>query len=97
MAYKKRYWVYIMTNRWHTVLYAGVTNNINRRTFQHKSGTGGVFTRKYNVNKLVYIETTDSIRDAIAREKQIKAGSRKKKFALIAGVNPEWKDLSEEE
>ena len=96
MSVKKKYWVYIMTNRWNTVLYIGVTNNITRRVMQHKSGKGGLFTRKYNLGKLVYIEMTDDILSAIRREKQLKAGSREKKNALITSVNPEWRDLSDE-
>jgi len=96
MAHKRQYWVYIMTNRWHTVLYVGVTNNITRRTSEHKSGNGGMFTRKYNADRLVYVETIGSILSAIEREKQLKAGSREKKLALINAVNPEWRDLSED-
>jgi putative endonuclease len=96
MARKREYWVYIMTNRWHTVLSTGVTNNITRRSSEHKSGMGGEFTRKYNVGKLFYLESTDSIRDAIRREKQVKAGSRAKKIALINSVDPGWKDLRDE-
>jgi putative endonuclease len=97
MPHKEQYWVYIMTNRWRTVLYVGVTNNIIRRVSEHKSGQGGVFTRKYNIVRLVYIETTDNVRAAIEREKQIKAGSREKKIGLINSINPDWNDLSEEE
>jgi putative endonuclease len=96
MARKRQYWVCILTNRRHTVLYTGVTNNIVRRIAEHKSGKGGMFTNKYNVNKLVYLETTGDIRTAIAREKQIKAGSREKKIALITSTNPEWGDLAED-
>jgi putative endonuclease len=97
MPAKRQYWVYIMTNRWHSVLSTGVTNDIARRVAEHKSGKGGWFTRKYKVAKLVYVESTNSIRSAIQREKQINAGSREKKIELIHGVNPEWKDLSVEE
>jgi putative endonuclease len=96
MSVKRQYWVYIMTNRWHTVLHTGVTNNITRRVSQHKSGKGGAFTRTYNVDRLVYVETTGDILAAIRREKQIKGGSREKKIALIMAVNPEWRDLSNE-
>jgi putative endonuclease len=94
MSAKKQYWVYIMTNRWHTVLYVGVTNNITRRVAQHKSGKGGIFTQKYNINRMVYLETTNDILAAIQREKQIKGGSSEKKIASIESVNPEWRDLS---
>jgi len=85
-----------MTNAHHTVLYTGVTNNLKRRVFQHKNGEGGVFTKKYNVHKLVYYEVGDDIHFAIMREKQIKAGSRQKKIDLIECLNPEWKDLYDE-
>jgi putative endonuclease len=85
-----------MTNAHHTVLYTGVTNNLYRRVLEHRSGTGGGFTSKYNVNKLVYFECGSDVNLAIAREKQIKAGSRKKKIELINTMNPEWKDLFEE-
>jgi putative endonuclease len=96
MARQKQYWVYIMTNRRHTVLYVGVTGDITRRVSQHKCGRGGVFTHKYNVDLLVYVETTADILAAIRREKQIKGGSRKKKMSLIESVNSEWRDLSVE-
>lgn len=85
-----------MTNTHNTVLYTGVTNNLARRVYEHKNGLGGVFTKKYNVNKLVYYEVGDNIHATIAREKKIKGGSRKKKLDLINSVNPEWKDLFEE-
>jgi putative endonuclease len=93
---KKQYCVYIMTNSRHTVLYTGVTNDLLRRVEEHKNGTGSSFTKKYNVNKLVFYESGDDINLAVAREKQLKAGSRKKKIELINSINPEWKDLSEE-
>ena len=85
-----------MTNSRHTVLYTGVTNDLLRRVEEHKNGTGSSFTKKYNVNKLVFYESGDDINLAVAREKQLKAGSRKKKIELINSINPEWKDLSEE-
>jgi putative endonuclease len=88
-----QYYVYIMTNTHHTVLYTGVTNDLKRRTHEHREGLGGGFTSKYNVRKLVYYEITQDVRAAIAREKQIKAGSRRKKIDLVNGMNPEWKDL----
>ena len=90
---KKEYCVYIMTNSRHTVLYTGVTNDLLRRVEEHKNGTGSAFAKKYNVNKLVFYESGDDINIAIAREKQIKAGSRQKKINLIESMNPEWKDL----
>jgi len=93
---KRQYCVYILTNVNHTVLYTGVTNDLKRRVFQHKHKEGGVFTKRYNVNKLVFYEIGDDIQIAIMREKQIKGGSRQKKIDLINDVNPEWKDLYDE-
>lgn len=92
----KVYAVYIMTNKRHTVLYTGVTSNLIRRTYEHRNKVCEGFSTKYNCNKLVWFETTESIESAINREKQIKAGSRKKKVALINQQNPEWNDLYEE-
>lgn len=88
-----QYFIYIMTNINNTVLYTGITNNLHRRVLEHKSGKGSAYTRKYNATKLVYFEQGTDVRAAILREKQIKAGSRKKKLALINSMNPEWKDL----
>ncbi|MGB4773866.1 MAG: GIY-YIG nuclease family protein [Daejeonella sp.] len=90
-----QYFVYIITNKMNTVLYTGVTNDLERRVFEHKNKLTTGFTSKYNCNKLVYFEEYQWIDDAIAREKQIKAGSRKKKIDLINKDNKEWKDLSE--
>jgi putative endonuclease len=92
----KEYAVYIMTNAHNRVLYTGVTNNLKRRVYEHKTGIGGIFTRRYNIVKLVYYEFGDNIHTAIAREKQIKAGSRQKKLDLINHLNPAWNDLYEE-
>ena len=89
-------YVYILTNPYHTVLYIVVTNNLVRRISEHKAGAVEGFTKKYNVNKLVYFETSPDIKQAIEREKQLKAGSRAKKMALINEMNPEWHDLLEE-
>lgn len=86
----------MMCNRWRTVIYTGVTNDLIRRVSQHRDGTGSEFAKRYNVNRLVYYETTDDVYAAITREKQIKAGSRAKKLALIESQNPEWKDLFDE-
>ncbi len=91
---ERRYYVYIMTNKWNTVLYTGVTKDLRRRVGEHKAGLGAGFSSMYKVHKLVYIEPFDSARSAIAREKQIKAGSRLKKLELIRGANPGWRDLS---
>lgn len=85
-----------MTNKNNTVIYTGVTNDLNRRVFEHKEKLVAGFTKKYNVNKLVYFESTNDVYSAIQREKQIKAGSRKKKIDLINSINPEWKDLHNE-
>lgn len=89
----KQYHVYIMTNRHNGVLYTGVTNDLRRRTYEHRTGHGGGFTSRYKVDKLVYYEISGSAEAAIAREKQIKAGSRQHKLDLIEGMNPEWRDL----
>ncbi|GIV62877.1 MAG: GIY-YIG nuclease family protein [Chloroflexota bacterium] len=91
-----RYFTYILTNAYHTVLYTGVTNDLIRRVTEHKNGTGSKFTSHYRVCKLVYYEVTESAESAIGREKQIKGWSRAKKVSLIESANPEWKDLSDE-
>ena len=93
----RQYCVYIMTNRYNTTLYTGVTNNLKRRVYEHKSGTGSAFTKRYNLIKLVYYEMTNDINAAIFREKQIKAGSRQKKIDLVNSMNPEWRDLYDDE
>ena len=92
----KNYYVYIMTNKGNSVLYTGVTNNLERRVYEHKNKVVDGFTGRYNINKLVYFEEYNNINDAIAREKQIKGGSRKKKIELIEKDNPKWRDLSED-
>ncbi|EEI82505.1 GIY-YIG nuclease family protein [Anaerococcus tetradius] len=88
------YYVYILSNYNNKVIYTGVTNNLERRLYEHKHHLADGFTSKYNVNKLVYFETGDSIDGAIAREKQIKSYRREKKDAIVNSVNPDWKDLS---
>ena len=94
---RKRCFIYILTNKNHTVLYTGVSSNLPKRLEQHRTGFyAKSFTHRYNVTELVYYEKFSSIVAAIAREKQIKAGSRQKKIDLINSLNPEWKDLSEE-
>jgi putative endonuclease len=90
----KSYYVYIATNKENRVLYTGVTNNLERRMYEHKNKLVPGFTQRYNVCKLVYYEETMDVYSAISREKQIKGGSRAKKIALIEALNPEWKDLS---
>jgi putative endonuclease len=87
------YYVYLLANWNNRVLYTGVTNNLDRRIEEHKRGVVEGFTKKYQVKRLVYFEETDTINDAIAREKQIKNWRRSKKDALIAAFNPEWVDL----
>jgi len=91
---KHSYYVYIMTNPSHTVLYVGVTNNLKRRVHEHKHKLVEGFTSKYNVTYLVYDEETSDVRAAIAREKQIKGWVRARKVALIEASNPAWRDLS---
>jgi putative endonuclease len=82
-----------MTNHTNRVIYTGVTNDIIRRVYEHKNHLIEGFTSKYNIDKLVYFDSCDDIKSAIAREKQIKAGSRKKKIDLITKNNPEFLDL----
>jgi putative endonuclease len=90
----RTYQVYILTNKNRTVLYTGVTSNLKERVCQHKEKLSPKsFTARYNVDHLVYYEQFFDIGEAIAREKQIKAGSRQKKLNLINEFNPEWKDL----
>jgi putative endonuclease len=90
----KDYFVYIMTNDHGNVMYVGVTNNLERRVFEHKSGITKGFSQKYNVKKLVYFEQSSSIEAAIAREKEIKKWRREKKNALVQAINPDFNDLS---
>lgn len=78
------------------MLYTGVTNNLERRIFEHKQHLIEGYTKQYQITKLVYYDETTDVNEAIAREKQIKGWLRKKKIALIESINPEWKDLSEE-
>jgi putative endonuclease len=89
-------YVYIMTNRAHTVLYTGVTNDLVRRVWRHRHPTKPCFTSRYNVDRLVWYECCDDPLSAIAREKQIKAGSRQRKVGLIEATNPTWRDLAED-
>jgi putative endonuclease len=89
------YYVYVMTNTT-GMLYTGVTNDLERRVYEHKMKIIEGFTKRYNLNQLVYFESTDDITVAIGREKQIKGWLRSKKVALINSMNPEWKDLSRE-
>ncbi len=91
----KQYYIYIMTNKANRVLYAGVTNDLKRRVYEHKEKLVEGFTKKYNIGKLVYYEVCEDIESAILREKQIKGGSRQKKTQLINSMNKEWCDLYE--
>jgi putative endonuclease len=90
---KKTYFVYIMSNTL-KMLYTGVTNDLEHRVFQHKANQIDGFTKRYNLHRLVYFEAFGDIRDAIAREKEIKGWLRAKKVALIKSMNPGWKDLA---
>lgn len=92
----KTYYLYIMSNKYNTTLYTGVTNDLVRRVHEHKTGVGSKFTHRYHITKLVFYESINDVEAAIRREKQIKAGSRQNKIDLINSINPEWKDLSED-
>lgn len=91
----KQYCVYILTNKSNNVLYIGVTGNLSRRIWEHKNKKLEGFTKKYNVNKLVYFEQTENIVSALNREKQLKNWHRDWKMNLIKEKNPHWKDLSD--
>ena len=91
----KKPYTYMMANKNNTVIYAGVTSNISKRVWQHKNKVYKGFTSRYNCDKLVFYREFSDIRDAIAYEKKLKAGSRVAKVKLINEMNPEWKDLSE--
>jgi putative endonuclease len=91
----KQYYVYILTNKSNKVLYIGVTNDLERRICEHRNKMVDGFTKKYNLNKLVYFETTTDVRSALEKEKQLKNWHRSWKINLINEFNSEWKDLSE--
>jgi putative endonuclease len=93
---KKQPAVYIMASGRNGTLYTGVTSNLPQRAWQHRSGAVGGFTKQYSCKMLVWYELHSTMPDAIVREKQIKGGSRKRKLALIEGLNPTWRDLYEE-
>ena len=84
-----------MTNYTNSVLYIGVTSNLIKRVYEHRNKFADSFTKKYNITKLVYFETTSDISEAIKREKQLKGGSRKKKTELVNQLNPAWDELYE--
>jgi len=90
------FWIYILTNPRHTVLYIGITNSLHRRSWQHVSGSGSEFTKKYQTAKLISYENYSDPRAAIAREKQLKRWGRGKKEQLIARVNPQGRDFGAE-
>jgi putative endonuclease len=92
---EKQYFVYILTNKRHRVLYTGVTSDLEKRIYQHRNKLIAGFTSRYNVDKLVFYEVADNPYAAISREKQIKGGSRQKKIDLINGMNPQWLDFFE--
>ena len=92
----RRFYTYIMTNKYNNVLYTGMTNNLVRRAYEHRTRRGGGFTSKYKVTKLVWYEVFADAGSAIEREKQIKGGSRQKKIDLVNEMNPEWRDLYDE-
>ncbi len=92
----KQYFVYILTNKYNSILYVGVTNNLLKRVYEHKNKLVEGFTNKYNINKLVYYEILEDPYNAITREKQLKSLTREKKINLINSINNEWKDLYDE-
>lgn len=89
----KSYFVYILASKKDGVLYVGVTSNLSKRTWEHRSGAVEGFTSKYHIHKLVYYEQTENVLSALEREKQLKKWRREKKTFLIEKENPEWKDL----
>ncbi len=92
----KQSYIYIMSNKPNGTLYVGVTSNIIKRVYEHKNNLVDGFTKRYNLKTLVYYEIYDDITEAITREKQLKAGSRKKKIELINSINQSWGDLYED-
>ena len=88
------YYVYILSNWNNQVIYTGVTNNLERRVYEHKNKMVDGFTKQYNIEKLVYFEQTTDVKAALEREKQIKGLRREKKNNLVNSINPDWKDLS---
>jgi len=95
MGGKRQYYVYILTNKNNRVLYIGITNDLPRRIYEHKNKLINGFTKKYNLNKLIYYETTEDIFSALEREKQLKNWHREWKLNLINNFNPKWIDLSD--
>lgn len=91
--FSKQYYVYIITNKYNTVFYTGITSNLAKRIHEHKQKLADGFTKRYNIYKLVYVESYPNVRDALEREKQIKDYRREKKFALIRKENPGFKEI----
>ena len=92
---EKQAYIYFMSNRYNKVLYVGITSNLIKKAWEHKKKVVDGFTKRYNLNKLVYYEIYDDIETAINREKQIKSWPRKRKIELIHSLNPHWDDLYE--
>lgn len=90
----RQYFIYIMTNKYNNVLYTGITSDLERRIYEHKTKEIPGFTSRYGINKLVYFEVFEEVNDAIVREKQIKGGSRRKKLLLVDRNNEGWFDLA---
>jgi putative endonuclease len=95
MGKNKQYYIYILTNKSNKVIYIGVTNDLERRMFEHKNKLVEGFTKRYNLTKLVFYEVTEDVQSAISREKQLKNWHRNWKINLISQFNPDWKDLTE--
>ncbi len=89
----KSYYIYIMTNKYNTVLYTGMTVDLKQRILTHREGLVEGFTKRYKINKLIYYESAEDSDSALYREKQIKNYSRTKKISLVCSVNPQWVDL----
>jgi len=88
-----RYWVYILVSKSLSTMYIGVTNDLGRRVFEHRTGKGSAFVKKYKVTRLVYAEEFEQVEEAIAREKQLKGWKRIRKNELVRAANPEWSEL----
>ena len=93
----RTYYIYILTNQSNKTFYIGITNNLERRFFEHKLKLNNSFTKKYQINKLIYYESFNSVKDAIAREKQLKNWHRQWKINLVKSKNPNFKDLLDAE
>ena len=89
----RQFWVYILNSASGNALYIGITNNLEKRVWEHRNGSGSEFAKKYRATRLVYAEEYDNPSDAIAREKQLKGWRRERKNELVRSINPEWRDL----